>query len=415
MIKRRVLFVDDEPNIIDGLRRMLRKQRDVWDMEFASSGAEALAKMAVLSVDVLVTDIQMPGMSGADLLERVVQAYPKTARIALSGHVDENIATRVIGLAHRFVSKPADAEALINAIDQSCSLQSEVVDDRLGQWIASCRSLPSLPSLYVELTQAANSETSDARSIAAIISRDMAISAKILQLVNSSFFGIARRISSIEQTVAMLGLVRIRSLVLAEHVFRAFEPGVTAAGISIPGLWRHSCLVAEAARRISRAEKQQNDRCDQAFTAGLLHDIGVLVLATQAPDLLLSVINAEDRHETSRTVREQRILGLTHGEIGAHLLKLWGLPPRVTEAVRLHHMPLQCTYDGVCAVTCVHAADAILSELTPMNYTANSDINASHLELSYLARIGLTGRLPAWRDVIAHVIESEQGQEMAVS
>ncbi|MBI4582287.1 MAG: HDOD domain-containing protein, partial [Planctomycetes bacterium] len=254
MIKKRILFVDDEPNVVDGLRRLLRKQRQVWHMEFAQSGAEALAKLAEMPFDVLVTDIQMPGMNGAELLERVVQAYPGVARIVLSGHVDETVATRVVSLAHRFLAKPTDADTLIAAVERAGVAQQEIGDERVRAWIGSCRSLPSLPTLYVELMQAAHSDTTNAREIARIISRDMAISAKILQLVNSSFFGLARRISSIEQTVSLLGLVRIRALVLAEHVVRKLMPENAPSGLTINHLWSHSCAVAEVAHRISKLE-----------------------------------------------------------------------------------------------------------------------------------------------------------------
>lgn len=401
-MKKRVLFVDDEPNIIGGLKRMLRKHRDVWDMEFATSSSEALAKLAQVPYDVLVTDIQMPIMSGAELLERVVEAYPCMARIVLSGHVDEKVSTRVVGLAHRFLAKPTDAETLFEAVNRACDARETVTDDRARSWVASCRSLPTLPTLYVELTQAANSETSDARSIAAIITRDMAISAKLLQLVNSSFFGLARRISSIERTVAMLGLMRIRGLILTDHVFRKLMPGMAASSLSVEHLWSHSCLVAETARRIAKFERQENERCDQAFTAGLLHDIGLLLMATQAPQEFDEILRRWDEPGTN-SMREREIVGLTHGQIGAHLLELWGLPPRIVEAVRLHHEPFELEYDGLCAVTWVHVADALMAEMVPLELDSGQNIHFSRLETEHLERRGLSSKLEPWRDIAAEV------------
>lgn len=409
MEKMRILFVDDEVHVIEGLRRMLRKQRNEWDMVFASSGTEALATMEAAPFDVIVTDMQMPGMNGAEVLERVLQTHPDMARIVLSGHADEATTSRALKVAHQFVSKPADPEALKAAVARACAVQQLVENDRIRGLVAKCETLPSLPTLYVEITKAAESETTDARQIAQIISRDMAMSAKILQLVNSSFFGIARRISSIEQTVTLLGLMRIKALVLSENIFRQMAVTRKFQDFDATMLWKRAYLVGEVARLITQAEQQGGDRSDQAFTAGLLHDIGILVLMSQHGEAFERVLAEVRTSGRQLPVVEREQLGATHGEIGAYLLGLWGLPPRIVEAVILHHTPGDIPYEGVCAVTVVHVADALVDETLGASSNKAGVSFASILDTAYLERVGVTSRLGQWRQIAANVCAKSEG------
>lgn len=408
MIKRRVLFVDDEPNIIDGLRRLLRKQRALWDMEFVCSAPEALAKLAAAPFDVVVTDLQMPDLNGAELLERVVQHYPATARIVLSGHAEEEMSRRAMKLAHRFLAKPTDPETLVNAVTEACGARQIVQDERLQALVGACDSLPSAPSLYLEIARAAESETADAAAIGKIISRDMAMCAKLLQLVNSSFFGIARRVSSIEQAVALLGIMRVKAMVLTDHIFREFVPSGDIPELSIDRLWKHSLQVAELSREISKAEKQGGDRPDQAFTAGLLHDIGLLVLACRQSEAVRETCRLAREREVSAVSIEGEIIGATHGDVGGYLLRLWGLPARIVEAVALHHEPGRVNYNGLCAVTVVHAADVLERGTEPDGSARADDLYRPILDEAYLARIGMGHRVAVWAG-LADRMRAKQG------
>ena len=399
MSKKRIIFVDDETNILDGLRRMLRKHRDEWDMVFVTSGAEALAKMAAAPFDAMVTDLQMPGMHGVELLEKVQKAYPRTARITLSGHVEEGLGARAMKVAHQSMAKPADADKLKQTVADACKAAEAVRNEQLGALAAACATLPSLPDLYVRLAQAMESENATAKDIARIIECDMAMSAKLLQLVNSSFFGIARRVSSIEQTVALLGMLRLKALALGESVFKQFVTKRSFNGFTVAALWQHSLAVAELARRISREEHQEGDRPDQAFMAGLLHDIGVLLLAWQRPDALDQCLAAVQTGSETLWQSELAVLGTTHAEIGGYLLGLWGLPPRITEAVALHHSPSELAYDGLCATTVVHVADALISELGQAGEPNWLGPGRGALDLAYLERTQLAHRLECWMDL----------------
>ncbi len=405
---KRILFVDDEPNIIDGLRRMLRRQRDEWEMVFCGSGDEALALMGTAPFDIIVTDMQMPEMGGADLLERVVEHHPQVARIVLSGHADEAVTRRAAKLAHQFLSKPTDAETLRAAVARACATQQTVGNERIKALVAACDRLPSLPGTYLEITRIAESDTGDARKIAAVISRDMALSAKLLQLVNSSFFGIGRRISSIDQSVTLLGQQRVKGLVLSEGVFSQLRPTHPKDRALAEAVWNDASPIGELSRQISASELQGEDRLDQAFTAGLLHDVGMLLMISQRSEEYRAIIeDAEAKQEPIEEV-ERRTLGATHAEIGAYLLGLWGLPPRIVEAVMLHHRPAELPYSGLCAVTVVHAADALVQAARSAATGKPATFWSTTLDEGYLAGLGMDDKLPRWRSFAEALVNDDR-------
>lgn len=403
MGKMKILFVDDEPSVLDGLRRMLRKQSADWEIDFAGSGPEALQKLDAASFDVMVTDLQMPGMSGVELLERTVASHPEVGRIVLSGQNDESLAVRATQLAHQFLAKPTEPLALKVAVARARPRRDVLNNERIKSMVAKCRNLPVLPSICAELTRLLESEEADAKNVGRIIARDPSMSAKVLQLVNSSFFGIGRRVSNVEMAVSLLGVLRVRALVLRDQIFQAFTVPTSIKSFSVERLWHRSLRVAEIARAISRAEKQGDDRPDQAFTAGLLHDIGLLLLAHMHPDFP-SVLEVMHSRSAPIVDVEEELLGMAHTEVGSYLLSLWGLPARIVEAVALHHDPRPVPYDGVCAVTAVHFGDALLARTeNGPDAEPSSALLSPVPNLEYLERIGLTDRLTAWRGCVEEV------------
>ena len=223
-------------------------------------------------------------------------------------------------------------------------------------------------------------------------------------MVNSSFFGVGRRVSNVETAVNLLGMLRVRALVLREQIFTVFSLPRPIEYFSAERLWHRSLRVAELARQISRAEGQSDDRPDQAFTAGLLHDAGVLLLARLRPEFAAIMRTIHDERRPNVQV-EMELLNVTHAEVGAYLLNLWGLPLRIVEAVALHHEPSQVSYDGPCAVTAVHVADALLSEAEETTPDSVSRMMSPRLDLAYLQRIGLEHRIDRWRSCALEITQ----------
>ena len=193
--------------------------RDEWEINFAPGGKEALEWMESHPVDVIISDMQMPGMDGAQLLYEVLKSHPDTVRIILSGHADREMILRSVRPAHQYLSKPCNADILKSTIQRACNLRESLADEEMKKLISKMDTLPSLPSLYIEIMKEIQSPDSSIKRVATIIEKDMGMSAKILQLVNSAFFGVPRHISSPVQAVTMLGLEMIKALVLSIHVF----------------------------------------------------------------------------------------------------------------------------------------------------------------------------------------------------
>jgi putative nucleotidyltransferase with HDIG domain len=364
--KKQILFVDDEPLVLQGLQRMLRSLRNEWDMEFVDGGAKALEVMAQRVFDVVVTDMRMPGMNGAELLNAIVVRHPDTIRIILSGHADQDLITQCLGSAHQYLSKPCDPELLKKLINDTCRLGSGISSDRVKQVVSRIEKLPSLPVTYKKLTDALAQESSTAADLGRIISQDIGMTAKILKLVNSAFFGLRRELSNPTEAVTYLGTETIRSLVLANGIFAQADALGTHA-VSLDDVWAHSLAVAQGAKAILKATGAPEREQDEAFTGGLLHDVGILILAHNFPepyDEILRLITAE---HYLMTLAEQRVLGVNHAEAGAYLIGLWGLPEVIVQCVQFHHQPSLAPgqEDRVTPLCAVHLADAFHAVVAP--------------------------------------------------
>src|SRR4051812_29140875 len=220
---KRILFVDDEPNILDGLRDLLRKYRHKMEMVFATSGDAALAELREGRFDALVSDMRMPRMDGATLLQKVKEEYPDVIRIILSGQAERNSVFMALPVCHQFLAKPCDAETLCNVIERSCRLRDLLTDQSLRKQIGGIEKLPSLPTVYRQLMEAMARPDVSAGKLAQIIEQDSAMSAKILQLVNSACFGATRSISRIDHAVMYLGMELVKNLALTVNVFASME------------------------------------------------------------------------------------------------------------------------------------------------------------------------------------------------
>lgn len=389
---KRLVFVDDEPRILQGLQRQLRNMRHEWKMDFASSGAQALEFMAAGPTDVIVTDMMMPVMDGAQLLTEVTKLYPATVRIVLSGHVSRESALRLVGPAHQYLSKPCSTEQLRNAITRAFAMQNLLGNERLRQLTSCICVLPSLPSLEGQLTQELHKKEPSVERAGEIMASDIGMTTKILQLVNSAFFGLPQPINNTKEAAFCLGLATIRALVLGLQVF---SPHVQrdVKGFSIEALMQHSHTVSVLARAISEMEHCDPKVVDECFVAGLLHDLGQLILAGNLPDDFARVLETARAQRLPLWQAEQAEFGATHAEVGAYLLGLWGLSDPVIEAVALHHRPADVPAEGFSPVIAVHAADAFSHDLEDTGL----EPPVPHLDIDRLATLGLRERVELWR------------------
>jgi HD-like signal output (HDOD) protein len=384
--KTRILFVDDDEIALGSYKTLFRKDRDRWEMSFAATPEAALAALDEHVFGLVISDAQMPRMHGAKLLEKVQQLQPGAIRVMFTANTDQATFLKMLPVAHQFLNKPCPPSQLRTTIERCCALHELLVDDRLRTFIGQLDRLPSTPQTYLDLCQILGDPDSNAADVAAVLEGDPAMSAKILQIVNSAYFGLAQPATSVAKGVAYVGMEMIKNLSLAVHVFGAMD-GFAVEGFSISALQRNSYLVGKIAKKIS-----DRSRADEAFTAGLLHDVGRIVLAMGAPEQLKAVLrNMKETGRPSQVV-EKEVLGITHAEIGAYLLGSWGLPLSIVEAVAFHHRPDLLPENSLNTLAVVHIADAIAHGITE-----GLDAESDSLPAGEVARMGIAHHLCDWR------------------
>ncbi len=396
---KKILFVDDQPSVLQGLQRMLYGMRGEWDTSFAGSGQEALDLLEGERFDVIVSDMRMPGMDGAQLLAEVRERYPYIVRIVLSGYSDQETVLRSVAAAHQYLSKPCDVATLKSTVSRACSLRNILSNETVRRCISTLKSLPSLPSLYVSLLNELRSPSPSIAKVGEVISSDVGMTAKILQLVNSAFFGISQHVSSPTQAVNLLGLETIKALVLSAQVFSQFEAQRLPAHLA-SHLWDHSLATGAYARVIARLEDSNVQTSDHAFVAGLLHDVGKLVLAVNLFDRYSKALDLSERERLPLVNAELKTMGVSHAEVGGYLLGLWGLPDPIVEAVAFHHYPGECPAENFIPLTAVHVANVIQHEMHP-----DATEVVSQADLDYLGRLGLGKRFDVWRDACEDLVK----------
>ena len=199
--------------------------RNEWEMEFVDNAADALARMERGGVDVVVSDMRMPGMNGAQLMTEVMKRHPQTVRIILSGHADQDLIMKCVGSTHQYLAKPCDPDALKATVGRASAMDAAMQNKTLQKLTSQMDRLPSLPSLYIEVVEKLQTPEVTLEDVAVIIAKDIGMTAKILKLVNSAFFGLRRQISGPEEAVAYLGLDTIKALVLSINAFSLMVRG----------------------------------------------------------------------------------------------------------------------------------------------------------------------------------------------
>jgi putative nucleotidyltransferase with HDIG domain len=379
----RILFVDDEASVLNAMRRTLHHMREEWQMRFADGGETALEELAKEPADVLITDMRMPGMDGWQLLLQVKQRHPQTVRLILSGHSDARSIMRTVGTAHQYLAKPCDSKSLKAAISDAYALRQVLNSDRLAHLVGRVGMLPSAPKAFQEILLCLQNPAASIADASRIIGRDVSMTANVLKLVNSAFFGARQAVTTAERAVAYLGLDTLGAVVLAHSTFKGSLVSVIP-GFSLEALWQHSLEVATTARALALYEKLPQSKADEAFLAGMLHDVGKVVFATRAVPM----------PDGSPASDEQALAQMDthHAEVGAYLLGLWGFPNPIIQAVAFHHAPGDTGGEGLCLPTLIHIADRLVHQ----RRARDADEPDHGLEPTLLRKLGMETRWADW-------------------
>lgn len=375
---KRILFVDDDDAVLDGLRARLRALRSTWEMVFVESGSRAITELEHASFDVVVSDMRMPRMDGTELLATVAQRWPQIVRIVLSGYAEEEKTTRLLAVAHQHLSKPCDVMQLENAINRCIQLHDLLRAQRLRAIVGRVVQLPAIPRVYARLRTLVDSDDASVQEVARVIASDPAIAAKVLQVVNSSFFRLAKRITRIDQAVAYLGFAAVRNVVMSVEVFSQWGSAKNPSLIDPEHLQARAQKVAA----LSRALAEGTSFCDDAMLAGLLHNIGYWILTQECPDDLERAFTLARERSIPQHLAEREIIGASHAEIGAYLLGIWGLPHAIVEAVAFQHTPDEVQHAQFDVLAALAIAQCVASEKssTPATRSANADANERYLQ-----------------------------------
>ena len=396
----RLLFIAEDNKIIRDANRILQPWLKKVSVTFVQNSNVALNVLKNDTFDIVITDIAMSGVSGTDILQYVRKRSPKTVRIVLSKHANVETILRTADLAHQFISKPFDENSLTSSISKALSLSSLIKDKKLRNLVLSIKSLPSFPTLYLEIVEELQDSNPSADKVGEIISRDMSMSAKVLQLVNSAYFGLSRSVSSPAEAAVILGLETIRDLVLTLQLFSQFDQ-TKLRRLGMENLWDHSIKVGLFSRMISKSMTSDKEMINCVFLAGLLHDLGKLVLVENYTMKYYSAIGLSSREHLQLYEAERETFGIDHAILGAYLLGCWGLPIFVIDAIRSHHVLPQMASKDFTLGAAVHAANVFDHEMNK----SNGRCKVPELDVKYLTEMGVAEKVVDWQNKCRRVNE----------
>lgn len=397
-----VLFVDDEQDILDGLFRSFSATDEPWNMLFATSGRQALELIGAHKIDVIVSDLKMPQMDGAQLLETVRQVSPDTTRIILSGGAERDVPYQVAGPAHQHYAKPCSSTRLAEAINRALAIRERLRSPKLLSLISGMKSVPTLQKSLTDLLNEIQSPRSSVGGVARIIERDIGLTAQLLKFANSNFFRVAVPITDATHAVRLLGLEIIRALFVIAGAFETFhKSGIESCVIS--RLQERSLTIGLLARNIASAEGMPHQVAEQAQCAGMLAHIGSLLLLATMKNKVKEIADELDSLGGTITSVERKFLGVTHADCGASLLDLWGFPPAVVEAVLFHHEPGQHgEASPFTALTAVHAAQHLVK--LSAQQLGQPEALLDGLDIDYLRQTGVLDHVGGWGRIARSVL-----------
>lgn len=377
-----------------------------WELLRVGSVEEVESQLQNNVIDILIVSCPfLRPQQCMDLMKRTSSLQPSAVRVLMGTEFwTATQRAKAAELAHRLYPHDVRVNVLNDTLSYLCKVTKLLGRSSLQDYISNVGVLPTPPQVYTELTNALHSDLSDALQIAKIVEKDPAVAAQVMKQVNSAYFGFERQITNLHEAVAMLGLRSLRSISLSSQLNQQFKQDKSWHQFSFEAVNARALLVARLAQQIAKRSGLSQAQQDQAFLAGLLHDIGVLIMASHDPEQYRKLLIYSVKKHKPIYLVEKASFGFFHGEVGAALLAMWNLPPQVVEAVMLHHVPHLSAAKEFSPLTAVHVADAMLPSVSVVG---DCDMSSS-LSLRYLDQIGVMDEVPQWR-----IIANEYRLKMA--
>jgi HD-like signal output (HDOD) protein/CheY-like chemotaxis protein len=387
MLTRSILCVSDKADVQKRCKAVFEPLASFWELSFATSLKTAMYWLDNNNFDLVIVDVRMPNREGLALLNAIMRGTPSVNRVALADETGEQYLKNTTDLVHQSVLVRMIDTHLLPAVKRAFTISDICESDEIRKLVLEIKRLPSLPTIYSELLHILNDDDASVSKVGKLISQDIAMTAKVLALVNSAFFGLCRRVYTVEEAAVYIGMEPLKTLVLSYQAFAA----LSAEGIPkryIEELWKHSVTVASFARCIASSETNDKNEINIAFTAGMMHDIGRLVLMDNLTERYRRYLECLTHDDIPEIKLEKLIFGATHQEIGALLLRKWGLPNTIVDPILFHHDPLKSGHDfsptiAVAVADCMYydlvgAPQEVIKRRLPLDLDQFSAVKSRH-------------------------------------
>lgn len=389
---KHIVFVTSDLTKFPALSDMLPQLCSNWQLQFLSSAPAALELVNTGQCDVILVDSKLSSDSGLELLDSIWKTHPHIIRFLCAKSPSEDLMMKCIWNSHRLFTYPPEAVVVRDAIQRALEVQNWLCNRRVQQLVSRMRTFPSLPTLYFKVLKELESPHASMEKLAELVGSDLAITTKIIQVVNSAFYAQQRQISDVKEAIQILGFETLKSLVLGIQAIARLDK-VKPLYFSVDKIWRHGLAVATLARHVAQLESGDRVLAEEAFTAGLLHDIGKLVLASNLDDQYNGALSLAQKNQIPLVEVELGVFGATHADTAAYLVAVWGLPRRIVEAIALHHTPRNSEDVEFSPLAAVHIADVLEHE----QCAEKSEFTKPTLDMEYLTRLGVHERVDLWR------------------
>jgi HD-like signal output (HDOD) protein len=393
MTKKSILLAFEDPQALVDITQALGAE---WEPTSVASEAEALAEFEKRSFDGLLVDFNLGSTDASELLNQAAEKRPETIRFLVAYEADLALVAAKVNGSYLILPKPIEPASLKSRIEEGVNNSSSKQSG--SDQANSVNDSPAVPSVYSEVLKAFESPNVTNKKIGKIIARDEALTAEVLRLTNSSYLGLPRDITDPVKAVESLGFETVKALVMALQ-FLAERSRLKPGYLSLEQIWQHSVNVGQIARDLMLFETKDRTLASQALTAGLLHDLGKIVLVTNFDDLYGRVHSLARKQPVALWDVEKEMFGANHGEIGACLLGMWNMPSAIVEATALHHEPPLGEHQELTPLAAVHIANVLEHQLQPGN---DDMMVAPVINTPFLNELGLLERLPVWRAAFAN-------------
>lgn len=358
-----VLIVDDDILFLTAIEDALKRHARSFSCRFALGPQQAIELLQKETVDLIVSDLEMPGMNGELLLQRVSHEWPSAIRFLMTGRVESISAVRLFGVAQQVVAKDSSYNELFDLIEGALTLRDRIHSPDVLHCVTRFDALPMLPDAFVRITELLRKEDFHQRDLIDAVGRDPSLSAEVLRVANSAYFGARKKITNLDSALNLLGTTSIRNIIIFAELFRQ-PAGLPKKLFDVAQLWEHSVSVANIASLLAKKLGLHGEMREAAFSSGLLHDLGKIVLAKMRPTDYRKAIELANDLDAPLYEAEMALFGASHDEVGAYLLETWGFPLSIVDAVAYHHHELVACCNKITPLSIVAVANNIHRGLT---------------------------------------------------